>query len=158
MQLLKCTREQFMTNSTLHARVRADETMSLIVSQCDHQAAFDNLFLKNALGRRFFTTMNGRMGMTAYEQLPEIDQSFRDEPDRPILVFAGLTNDPLADMMMNGFRDFLTQRDPRAAELVGGYMDHRERPRGVKEGDVVVALVGGFHPYGKSYLSSFLLL
>lgn len=132
--------------------------MSLLVSQCGHQAAFDDLFLKNALGRRFSTTVNGRMGMTAYEQLLETDRDVRDEPDRPILEFAGLTNDPVADMMMNGFRDFLTQRDPRAAELIGGYMDHRERSRGVNEGDVVVALVGGFHLYGKSFLSSSLHL
>jgi hypothetical protein len=147
MQLLKCNRQQFMSDVTLRDRVRADPTMSLLVLQCGNATAFDNLFLKNALGHRFFTTENGRMGMTAYEQLPEVDQKARDEPDRPQPGFSGLTNNRMTDMLLNGFREHLAERDPRAAALVGGLLDQRERSRGVKVGDVVAAIVGGYHPY-----------
>jgi hypothetical protein len=93
------------------------------------------------------------MGMTAYEQLPETDQDVRDEPERPVLGFSGISNNEFTDMMLDGFRQYLAGRDDRAAELVGGFLDHRERSKGVKEDDVVVALVGGFHPYGMSKFS-----
>lgn len=93
MQLLNCNRQQFMADTTLHEQVRADRTMSLLVSQCGNAEAFDKLFLKNALGRRSFTTEQGRMGMTAYEQLPEVDQTARDQPEQRTLGFSGITND-----------------------------------------------------------------
>jgi hypothetical protein len=67
----------------------------------------------------------------------------------------------MANPMMEGFLEFLHQREPaagRAAEqFLRGDMDlpgastetsgGQAGERGVQEGDVVVALVGGFFPY-----------
>lgn len=92
MQVLDCTRENFMTDTIVQARVRADETMSFLASQCGNTAAFDNLLLKYALGHHSFTTKNRRMEMTAYEQLDAV-QDVRDEPEPQILGFAGITPD-----------------------------------------------------------------
>jgi hypothetical protein len=121
-----------MADTTLHERVRADRTISLLVSQCGNVEAFDNLFLENALGRCFFTTEHGRIGMTAYEQFPEVDQTVRDRPEQPTMGFSGITNNWISDMLLNSFREHLAARDPAAAALVGGLLDQRERSRGVK--------------------------
>ena len=67
--------------------------------------------------------------------------------------------DPMARSMMESFQQYLQARDPRAAqltsrmmrgELPGGEERQEEEARargGVREGDLVVACVGGFFPY-----------
>ncbi|KAI1099449.1 hypothetical protein F4804DRAFT_321827 [Jackrogersella minutella] len=99
--------------------------------------------------------------MSAIEDVGAADSSLledtREEGEsgqrRPDL--GRLMNDPLARSMMEGFQQFLEQRDPNAAHLTTKAMrgelpglDENERTDGgVQEGDLVVACVGGFFPY-----------
>lgn len=59
-------------------------------------------------------------------------------------------SDSLAQMMLGGFHEFLEQRNPDAAralsQAVRGEMPGQAAP-GVRAGDMVVAIVGGFQPY-----------
>lgn len=96
-------------------------------------------------------------------------QSEYSEPRRPNL--GRLMADPMARAMLEGFQQFLTTRDPTAANLVSqmvrgdlppmpgreGAEDGGEGQaatttaagvkQGVRPGDLVTALVGGFFPY-----------
>ncbi len=69
-----------------------------------------------------------------------------------------LMEDPIARGMMEGFQHFLQGRDPEKAQVMarlmrgefpgtGRQQQQESRARGVQEGDIVVACVGGFFPY-----------
>ena len=84
-------------------------------------------------------------------------------PPPPSSRMGHLMADPMARSMMESFQQYLQARDPQAAqltsrmmrgELPGGEEQQRQRQQeearargGVREGDLVVAAVGGFFPY-----------
>ena len=98
LQYLQCTQEQLEDpDDVFCGRARADPRCVRTMKWVGESKQFDDLLVKSALGRRFFRTESGRLGMTAVEQ-------------------------PFGDL--------------------GG-----SEEGGMRVGDVVVALVGGFEPY-----------
>ncbi|KAI1080324.1 hypothetical protein F5B20DRAFT_570435 [Whalleya microplaca] len=146
------------------ARIRASPELMALVPQCGRSSPYDELLMKHVLGRRFLRTEGGRFGLTAVEDVACVDSSLRDEdkdnqdlsgePRAPDLGM--LMADPLARMMMDGFQQYLNERDPNIArgvaqamrgDLPGQGEQQRRFTGGVDEGDLVVACIGGFFPY-----------
>ena len=82
------------------------------------------------------------------ETLPEGSGPAEGEPAVP--DFDAILENDLGSMMLSMFQDSLRQRDPQAAEVLArglnGALPGQAAP-GVRVGDLVVALVGGFQPY-----------
>jgi hypothetical protein len=151
LELMGCTREQMLNDPSIHARIRASAPCQLLVPQCGKSEAYDNLLFKNAMGRRFFTTENGRMGMTSFEEAPPATGEGAESEDK---IAASLNRMPtesdlsvfgMGDIMAS-FQSYVAQRDPRGGEVLGQLLAQQEKARGVKVGDVIVAAVGGFFP------------
>jgi hypothetical protein len=106
----------------------------------------EELILRNTLGRRMFKTATGQVGMTAIEATDSTDES-----EGPILPnFDGALGNDMGRFMMEGFQSYLAERAPAQAKLVAEAMQGKlpgQRAPGVRSGDFVVALVGGFEPY-----------
>jgi hypothetical protein len=150
-ELMHCTLEELMNDSSILARARADPQCQILGPQTGKSEAYELLLQKNAIGRRFFTTENGRMGMTAFEETPESKDGDQESKAK---IAAALNQMPtesdpfgFGDAMMSSFQGFLNQRDTRSAAAFAQMMEQKEKTRGVKVGDVVVAVVGGDHPY-----------
>ncbi|KAI1760542.1 hypothetical protein GGR53DRAFT_509323 [Hypoxylon sp. FL1150] len=142
------------------ARMQASPELMSYVPRCGQAAPYEALLAKNAAGRRFFRTAEGRFGMTAIEDVGAADSSLLSEKAAAEETKAGLgrfMNDPMTRGMLESFQQYLSERDPQAAkvaaqairgELTGQMAEGKRRTDGgVQEGDLVVACVGGFFPY-----------
>ncbi|KAI1487800.1 hypothetical protein F5X96DRAFT_648246 [Biscogniauxia mediterranea] len=175
LKMLDCSPDQLRTPE-IQARIGSSPEVQALLPQCGKSQPYEALLGEHAIGRRFFRTEGGRFGMTAVEDIACVDPTLRDEveeikasspssssssqqgpSDKPRAPdFGSLLADPMARMMMGSFQDYLRQKDPKAARayekaLRGELPGQQETPDrirgGVSEGDVVVALVGGFFPY-----------
>ena len=147
LSLLNCSVEEFASNPDLQARARSDPNISQFGPLTGQSQSFEELLRKNALGRRFFTTVSGRTGMTAVEQREEREAA-QETP--PVPNFDDAMGDILAHDMLSHFQTHLQQRDPRMAQaLADGIRGELpgQAPPGVRANDLVVACVGGFQPY-----------
>ena len=149
LELLGCTEEDLKAQPELALRARELPDAALLGPQTGKSQEFEGLLRRNAIGRRFFRTESGRTGMTAVETLPAGAESA--EGDQPAVPnFDAAMADTMGNMMLSGFQDFLRQRDPQAAGLLSqalsGSLPGQVAP-GVRAGDLIVALVGGFQPY-----------
>ncbi|OTB00796.1 hypothetical protein M426DRAFT_15151 [Hypoxylon sp. CI-4A] len=168
LKTLDCTMSDLQTpeNAT---RIQSSPELRALVPKCGKAGPYDAMLAKYALGRRFFRTATGRFGMTAIEDVVAADyflltsEKERDEAAEAAgekvqqgIPDMGRLNDPLGSLMMREFQQHLSQKDPEAGkalakalrgEMPGVNVD--EQPRlddGVREGDLVVACVGGFFP------------
>ncbi|KAI1412739.1 hypothetical protein F5Y13DRAFT_179911 [Hypoxylon sp. FL1857] len=179
LKALDCTMHDLQTPENA-ARMRSSPELMGLVPQCGRAAPYEALLVKNAAGRRFFRTEGGRFGMTAIEDVVAADHSLTGEEregengsgsaeairrgEGPITAeearradMGRLMNDPIGRSMMQGFQQYLSERDPTAArlaaralrgEIPGVSEDELVRTdAGVREGDLVAACVGGFVPY-----------
>ncbi|KAK4547324.1 hypothetical protein LTR36_000980 [Oleoguttula mirabilis] len=151
LELLGCTQEQLQTQPELLARAREIPDAVVLGPQTGRSAEFEALLRANAIGRRFFQTQSGRIGMTAVESLPEGAGAAAEAEQEPqVPSFEDAMANPMGQMMLSGFQDFLRQRDPQAAgmlsQALNGSLPGQAAP-GVRRGDHIVALVGGFQPY-----------
>ncbi|KAK5134945.1 hypothetical protein LTR08_005896 [Meristemomyces frigidus] len=148
MELLGCTEEQMMAQPELAQRARELPEAAILGPQTGRSQEFEALLRQNAIGRRFFRTESGKTGMTAVESLPDGAGPAEGEPQVP--NFDAAMAEPMGSNMLSGFQKFLQQRDPRAAgilaQALSGSLPGQAAP-GVRAGDLVVALVGGFQPY-----------
>lgn len=146
LHTLGCTMEELNTSPALQARARTDQACIDMGPATGKSAAIEELIKRNSMGRRMFRTTSGKMGMTAIEGSDTKDNS--DGPRAP--NFDDPLSDALGRSMMDAFQSFLAQRDPAAARVAAqalqGDLPGQRRP-GVRSGDLVVALVGGFEPY-----------
>ncbi|MBE7181285.1 MAG: hypothetical protein INR71_08765 [Terriglobus roseus] len=142
LELLGCTMEQLGTDEAIRERARTHPECKAIGHQCGKGEAFEVLMRKNAIGRRFFTTESGGLGMTAFEEVNSTLKAARDA-----LQAQAADTQGFGGMMMSSFQNFLKERDPAGAEAYAKAMGETEDERGAKVGDVIVAAVGGFHPY-----------
>jgi len=153
LEWLGCTPEQLMTQPELIARAKADPEMSQLGPYTGRSPPFEELLHANGLGRRIFQTESGRVGVTAVEELIEDPESqpSNGQPSRPPAPdFDHIMHDPMARSMIEHFQRHLQQQNPEGAAILqqslsGGLKG--QRPPGVRVGDIVVALVGGFQPY-----------
>jgi hypothetical protein len=148
LELLGCTQEELMTRPELIQRAKSDPQMNMLGPQTGKSQAFEQLLRANALGRRFFRTASGNTGMTAIEELPPGEKDERE--GQPMPKFDAALSEPLGRMMLQQFQTFLAQRDPNAAQALSMGLNGTipgQRAPGVRSGDLVVALVGGFQPY-----------
>ena len=147
LSLLNCSIEEFASNSDLQARARSDPSISQFGQLAGQSRPFEELLQKNALGRRFFTTVSGRTCMTATERR---ESSGAEQEARTIPNFDDAMGDSLAGHMLSAFQAHLQQQDPRMAEIVANGIRGElpgQAPPGVRANDLVVACVGGFQPY-----------
>ncbi|KAK8039630.1 hypothetical protein PG993_008041 [Apiospora rasikravindrae] len=196
LALLDCTPLELKSPSPeLRARFQASTEAQSLVPLTGKGESYESLLRSFALGRRFFRTEDGRFGMTTIEDVVAVEGNLAQERKRrsggssttnTAEGASGEDNgqsengeqqagsnlgrmmaDPMARAMLEGFQQFLTTRDPNAANLVSQMVrgDLPERPQGdgdeagegqapapgvkqgVQPGDLVVALVGGFYPY-----------
>lgn len=148
LELVGCTQEELTTRPELLQRAREFPETALLGPQTGRSAEFEALLRRNAIGRRLFVTASGRTGMTAVEALPEGAPTEGEAP--PVPDFDGVVGDPMGNALLSGFQDFLRQQNPQAASVLSqalnGSLPGQAAP-GVRVGDLVVALVGGFQPY-----------
>ncbi|KAI2616787.1 hypothetical protein GGR54DRAFT_608865 [Hypoxylon sp. NC1633] len=163
---LGCTPNELQTPEN-RARLVASAELSALVPRCGRALPFEELLTKHAAGRRFFRTLGGRFGMGPVEDVVAADGTQIGEDNelgggdragetaaarRPNL--GRLMNDPLARNMLESFQVYLNERDPNAARAAaqiirGGIpgLPEEDSDGALREGDLVVACVGGFFPY-----------
>ncbi|KAI1207845.1 uncharacterized protein F4807DRAFT_433485 [Annulohypoxylon truncatum] len=175
MHQLDCSNISELQTPENAARLRASPGLMTALSQCGKSKPYEELLAKNSIGRRFFWTQGGRFGMTGIEDVKAIDPHLdspigdeagdgngkgqdKEEVEKRRQADLGRTmNDPMSRMMMEQFQAFLNERDPNAARIhakaVRGMLPEVSEDTlgrldgGVREGDLVVACVGGFFPY-----------
>ncbi|KAI0003520.1 hypothetical protein F4779DRAFT_96258 [Xylariaceae sp. FL0662B] len=160
LDILDCTMEQLQTPE-IGARIRENPEVMALLPQCGRSQPYDELLLKQVVGRRFLRTEGGRFGLTAIEDVGCVDSTLLDNEELEDLNPGGglgrFMGDPMMRMMMGGFQQYLNERDPKAARVAAQAMrgnlpgldaqQRQSRRGGVEEGDLVVACVGGFFPY-----------
>jgi hypothetical protein len=146
LQTLGCTMEQLNSSPELQARARADQACAELGPSTGQSGPIRELILRNSLGRRMFRTLGGRVGMTAMEGKGATEES----ADQPVPNFDASMSDDLGRLMLAGFQSYLAEHNPEAARLTAQALQGKlpgQRAPGVRSGDIVVALVGGFQPY-----------
>lgn len=144
LELLNCTAQELMARPEILQRT-TDPQIGIMGPLTGRSQAFEALLRQNALGRCYFTTKNGRSGMTALQTLPP-----GQEGDHPVPDFAGPMADPLGRSLIEMFQVHLRERQPEAAGALANALAGKlpgQAPQGVRSGDLVVALVGGWQPY-----------
>ncbi|KAI0490303.1 hypothetical protein F4859DRAFT_4922 [Xylaria cf. heliscus] len=163
LKLLGCTQNQLSTPE-IRARMQTMPEVMALLPRCGKGEYFVAQFCKQSLGRRFFRTEGGRFGMTAVEDVVSVQpqlaaeerkaQGLGDQGD--IQDMTRMWADPMHRMMMGSFLQYMQQRDPAAASVLAQahrgehpfqQQDELSKQGGVKKGDIVVALIGGFFPY-----------
>lgn len=169
LEALNCSKEELGRPEVMARLDRNDPRMKELFAQAGNSGGFEEAMANSTWGRRFFRTESGRFGMTGVENYAMVDARFRGdefEPHEsgPIASQTGsplssrnigdMMSDPLARAMLQGFQKFLLERDPAAADITSkwmrGELPHQQTPTktgGIEEGDIIVACIGGFHPY-----------
>jgi len=143
LQDLGCTMEELKNSPTLQARARNEPRIAELGPSTGQSAPIEELIIRNSLGRRMFRTSSGNVGMTAVEGTD-------DSQERQIPNLDGPMSDILGQSMLSAFQAHLAQRNPEMARIMEQASQGRlpgQRAPGVRSGDFVVALVGGFQPY-----------
>ena len=150
LETLGCTMEELSTNPSLQARARADEACADLGAATGQSAPIENLIIHNSLGRRLFQCRSGKMGMTAIEGAASQSETPEDAAGPRVPNFDNALSSTMGRSMLDAFQSYLAERDPNAAritaEAIQGQFPGQAAP-GVRSGDIVVALVGGFQPY-----------
>jgi hypothetical protein len=168
LEKLGCMMQELATTPSLQARARADETGAALGSLTGQSAPIEELITRNSLGRRLFQCRSGRVGMTSIErgasQSHVSDDGGTSEPhfgfaSGPDTDFDGALRSMLQTTIVNSFQAYVAERDPAAAEAFSEiFQDMLPQGQssqglpvqvvsGVRSGDIVAALVGGFQPY-----------
>lgn len=144
LELLNCTMEDLMARPEILQRA-TDPQIAMMAPLAGRSQPFETLLRTNAIGRCYFTTNGGRIGMTALQTLPPGHGENGPVPD-----FGESMSTPLGRSMLEMFQASLRERQPEAADAVARALAGNlpgQAPQGVRSGDLVVALVGGFQPY-----------
>ena len=160
LQTLGCTMEELKNSPELQARARTEQSCAELGPATGQSAPIENLIIRNSLGRRMFRTSGGRVGMTAIQRTDKtLDSGNRRMPELDSLI-----HDFMGQAVLGALQSRLGADNPDAARLAASVMasqspgqktrgDRSEenapekRAPGVRSGDIVVALVGGFQPY-----------
>ena len=146
LKTLGCTMEELNSSPALQERCKADQACAELGPSTGQSGPIMELILRNSLGRRMFRTSTGRVGMTAIEGEGTTDES----GDQPVPNFDNSMSTDLGRSMLTAFQAHLAAKNPALAEIAKKAMEGklpRQRAPGVRSGDFVVALVGGFQPY-----------
>ncbi|KAI8958433.1 hypothetical protein F5Y11DRAFT_336184 [Daldinia sp. FL1419] len=157
---LDCTMVNLRTEENAR-RIQSSPELTALVQRCGKAQPYEDLLTSHAKGRRFFRTAGGKFGMTAIEDVVAADRDLlakepRDEADAQAPSFGQLMEDPLGNMMMQGFQEYVAQRAPERASVLAqairGEFPFQDEAAGrtdsgAREGDIIVAAVGGFFPY-----------
>ncbi|KAF3059947.1 putative het domain protein [Daldinia childiae] len=159
LKALDCTMVDLQTPENA-VRIQSSPELMALVPRCGNAKPFEDLLLSNACGRRFFRTANGRFGMTAIEDVVAADNNLvgkePQDAERGVRGDLGqLMNDPLQNLLMQGFQEYMNQRSPETAPIlarairgdVPGQIPDQRTDSGTREGDIIVAAIGGFFPY-----------
>jgi hypothetical protein len=143
---LGCTLEELKASPALEEKMVADVACNELGPATGKSARMEELILRNTLGRRMFKTATGQVGMTAIEATNNTNDS--EEPVLP--NFDASLGSDMGRFMLENFQSYLAERAPDQAKLISEAMQGKlpgQRAPGVRSGDFVVALVGGFEPY-----------
>lgn len=164
---LDATRETIQRPEVLARIDRNDPRMRQLFGQAGKGDLFEEAMKTSTWGHKFFRTEDGRFGLTTVEDYAVVNSTYRSQepepkPEPQAATEAGqadgpnigaLMGDPIAQSMMASFQQFLLDRDPNAAaihaKMMRGELEHQQETKtgGVEIGDIIVACVGGFHPY-----------
>ncbi|KAI1456232.1 hypothetical protein F4805DRAFT_432913 [Annulohypoxylon moriforme] len=154
------------------ARIRDSPEIMALLPRCGKAGPYEALLTHNTVGRRFFWTEGGRFGMSCIEDVRAVDSNLDRDNDqkvgdtaegveevekRRMADLGRMMSDPMAKMMTEQFQLYLNERDPNMARIhakaVRGALPEMTEGAlgrvddGLREGDLVVACVGGFLPY-----------
>lgn len=150
LETLGCTMEELATDPALQAKARADEACADLGGSTGQSAPIENLIIHNSLGRRMFQCRSGRIGMTAIEGASSQSDASGGAAGPRVPNFDDSLGSAMGRSMLNAFQAYLAERDPAAAKLTSqalqGQLPGQAAP-GVRSGDLVAVLVGGFQPY-----------
>ncbi|KAI1771520.1 hypothetical protein F4818DRAFT_454646 [Hypoxylon cercidicola] len=160
LHALGCATAAEMQTPANAARMRASPELMALVPRCGRAAPFAALLARHAAGRRFFRTAGGGFGMTAVEDVGAADSNLlgEEEDGARLRGLGRFMGDPISRGMLEGFQQYLQERDPAAARVAAqamrgeipgledGVGGRQRTDGGVREGDLVVACVGGFLP------------
>ncbi|KAI0848800.1 hypothetical protein F5Y00DRAFT_237641 [Daldinia vernicosa] len=159
LDALDCTMVDLQTSENA-ARIRNSPELTALVPRCGNAKPFEDALLGNTCGRRFFRTAGGRFGMTAIEDVVAADNNLvgKEPKNREGDVranFGQLMSDPLQNLLMQGFQEYVNERSPESAPMLArairgdmpGQNPDRRTDNGTREGDIIVAAIGGFFPY-----------
>jgi hypothetical protein len=135
--------EELHNSPELQARARNDQACAELGPATGQSAPIEELIIRNSLGRRMFVTSSGKVGMTAVE-------GSDDSSEQRVPNFDGQLGDSLGRSMLSAFQAHLAERNTELARITAEAMQGKlpgQRAPGVRSGDFVVALVGGFQPY-----------
>lgn len=164
-ETLNCTKETFSRPEILARLDRNNPRMRELGPQGGKSDPFEEALKTSTWGHRFFRTENGRFGLTTVEDYSIVNPTYRHSEPEPQAQsnggegqqgsqkLGGLLSDPMTSAMMSSFQQFLMERDANAADIyakmIRGDMEGQQEAKtgGVEIGDLIVACVGGFHPY-----------
>lgn len=170
---LDCTMEELQTPEVMARLDRNDLHMKSLFMQAGKSGDYTEQMMRATLGRRFFITEMGSFGMTAVENFAMLDDPYLTSEEGDDAVEEGkegaknkhigeIMSSPLARDMMQAFRNHLRSKGdavpPEMSQawekMMRGEHPHQKeqeaeksRDFGAKEGDLIVACVGGFFPY-----------
>jgi hypothetical protein len=149
LETLGCTMQELATTPALQARARADEACAALGRSSGRSAPIETLIIRNSLGRRLFQCRSGRIGMTAIEGGASPSDS-EDGAGPRVPNFDDAMSSEMGRLMLDAFQAYVAERDPAVAALTSqalqGQLPGQAAP-GVRCGDIVTVLVGGFQPY-----------
>ena len=146
LELLQCTLEELKGSTELQAKCRENEDIRVLAPLTGKSADFETVLRKNAIGRRFFYTWNGRMGMTAIELRPASDDVI---DGRNVPNWDKAMGDWMGHAMITHFQKHVQDKDPKMAEIFNQSLKGEltgQTPPGARSGDLVTVLAGGFQP------------
>ena len=150
LENLGCTMQELATSPSLQARARTDEACADLGRSTGRSGPVENLIIRNSLGRRMFQCRSGRVGMTAIEGGASQSDASEDAAGPRVPNFDSAMSSEMGRSMIDAFQAYIAERDPAASRAVSqalqGQLPGQVAP-GVRSGDIVAALVGGFQPY-----------
>ncbi|KAI1654467.1 hypothetical protein F4813DRAFT_209705 [Daldinia decipiens] len=159
LEALDCTMVDLQTSENA-VRIQSSPELTALVPRCGNAKPFEDLLLSNSCGRRFFRTAAGRFGMTAIEDVVAADNNLvgkepKDAEGDVRVNLGQLMSNPLQNLFMQGFQQYVNQRSPETAPILArairgdmpGQNPDQRTDSGTREGDIIVAAIGGFFPY-----------
>jgi len=151
LELIGCTEEELRANPSLVDNVRSNAEAAALAPFLGRSGLIDSILERYTVGRSFFFSVGGRIGVTGTEKLTKMEGESQPDFDKSNNQRYSPVLGPMASSeMYQSMQIFAArnegERDRMVEQFIGGTLPG-QRPRGMINGDLIVALVGGFEPF-----------